>query len=524
MEPILIAGVWQPSKAVGQFRAADPATGEPIGPAFPISSQHDIELALTAATAASEALAATEPQRIADFLDAYAAAIDANRDSLVALAHAETALPATPRLAEIELPRTSGQLRQAAQAVRRSAWTQSVIDTAANLRAHFAPLGKPVLIFGPNNFPLAFNAVAGSDFASAIAARNAVIAKAHPAHPATSASLARLAQTAADACGLPTASIQLIHDLPPPLGLRLAGDRRLGAIGFTGSRAAGMALKAAADAAGIPIHAEMSSVNPVFLLDGALRERADALGAEFFNSCTLGSGQFCTNPGIVVVPANARGDTFVTSAGARFNAAAPMVLLTRSVQEHLDSAIRALCAAGARIRAGSAHASGPGWRYAPTLLEVDAENFLAHASELQQEAFGPAGLIVRTHDRAQAEAVARAFDGNLTASVHASADGSDDQALRAIAALLRPRVGRLIRDKWPTGVAVSPAMQHGGPYPSTSHAGYSAVGMPGAIRRFAQWQCHDGQRDEHLPPDLRNANPDRIQRLVDGVWTDRDLS
>ncbi|ODU53235.1 MAG: ketoglutarate semialdehyde dehydrogenase [Lysobacteraceae bacterium SCN 69-48] len=524
MEPILIAGEWRiPTNPTGSFRAVDPCTGDAIGPAFPRSGEEDVELAVISAAQAAETLAATAPERIAAFLDAYANAIEATKDALVATAHSETGLPVSPRLADVELPRASGQLRQAAQAVRDHAWTQPIIDTKAGLRAHFAPLHKPVLVFGPNNFPFAFNAVAGSDFASAIAARNPVIAKAHPSHPATSKLLAALAFDAAVANGLPAATVQLLYDIDSALGLRLAGDRRIGAIGFTGSRAAGLALKASADAAGIPIHAEMSSVNPVFLLPGALRERGAALAQEFFASCTMGSGQFCTNPGIVLVPEGADGDAFVALAAEKFEAAAPMVLFSQGVQQHLAHAVRALRAAGARVVSGKAQADGPGTRYAPTLLAVDGDAFLANTDALQQEAFGPVSLLVRYRDEDEAAAIARAFDGNLTGSLHSAADGSDDVAWRRIAAALRPRVGRLIDDKWPTGVAVSPAMQHGGPYPSTSHAGFTSVGMPGAIRRFAQLQSFDNVRDDRLPAELRKVNLPGLQRLVDGKWSDHHL-
>ncbi len=525
MEQILIAGRWQPSRdAVGSFRAVDPATGEAIGPGFPRSGRQDIELAVAAAAAVADELAAAAPATIADFLERYAAAIEADRHELVATAHAETALPATPRLADVELPRTTGQLRQAARAVRGHAWTHPVIDTSAGLRAHYAPLHRPVLVFGPNNFPFAFNAVAGSDFASAIAARNPVIAKAHPSHPATSSLLAKAAHRAALDAGLPAAAVQMLYDFDGALGLQLAGDRRIGAIGFTGSRAGGLALKAAADAAGIPVYVEMSSVNPVFLLPGALRERGEALAREFFASCTMGSGQFCTNPGVVMVPEGAQGDAFAAAAAAQFAGAAPAVLFSTGVQQHLVEAVARLRAAGAQVAAGGAGAAGPGARYAPTLLSVDGDTFLANARALQEEAFGPVSLLVRYRDAEQAEAIARAFDGNLTGSLHAAADGGDDPVHARIAAALRPRVGRLIDDKWPTGVAVSAAMQHGGPFPSTGHPGFTSVGMPAAIRRFAALHAYDNVRDDRLPPELRDANPGGVQRLVDGTWTTADIA
>lgn len=524
VEPVLIAGQWQAAHDVcASFRAEDPARGEPIGPTFPVCGGADIEAALMAAGEAAMELAAATPERVAAFLDAYAALIDKDADTLVALAHAETALPAPTRLAGNELPRTSDQLRQAAKAARRFSWTQPVIDTAKGLRAHYAPLGKPVLVFGPNNFPFAFNAISGSDFASAIAARNPVLAKAHPSHPATSQRLAELAHEALRASGLPMASVQLLYHFDNALGLQLAGDARLGAIAFTGSRSGGLALKAAADKAGVPIYAEMSSINPVFLLPGALAERGVALAQEFFSSCTMGSGQFCTNPGIVIVPVNPAGDAFVTAAVKHFAASAPNVLFAGNVRDRLDQAIRALRDAGAEWLAGGARGGGPGYDYAPTLLSVDEATFLAHADALQGEAFGPASLLVRVTSVEAMVAIAERFEGNLTGTLYRAADGSDDAAWRQVAAVLRPRVGRLSCNKMPTGVAVSPAMNHGGPYPSTSHAGFTAVGMPAAIRRFSALHCYDGVPDELLPVELRDRNPGAIPRLVDGQWTRADI-
>jgi NADP-dependent aldehyde dehydrogenase len=522
-QSLLIAGRWQPAiEPVGQFRAEDPATGIAIGPEFPINGAADVEAALTAAVAVADELARTPPERIADFLEAYADGIERDAEALVALAHAETALPAETRLAKVELPRTSGQLRQAAHAVRARSWTQPVIDTAAGLRTHRAPLHKPVLIFGPNNFPFAFNAIAGSDFASAIAARNPVIAKAHPSHPATSERLAQLAHAALLKVGLPTAAVQMLYQFDLALGLQLAGDPRLGAIGFTGSRAGGLALKAAADAAGVPAYMELSSVNPVFLLPGALAERGDALAQEFFSSCTMGSGQFCTNPGVVVVPRGADGDAFVAAAVAHFRTAAPGALFSRGVLEHLQRNVETLRKAGAELLVGGT-AAGPGYRYQPTLLGVDAVCFLQAPQALQTEAFGPVGLLVRADDVAQMATLAAAFEGNLTGTLYGAENGSDTAAWAQVAGALRPRVGRLIANRMPTGVAVSPAMNHGGPYPSTSHPGFTAVGMPAAIQRFTALHCYDHVSDQHLPPELRDRNSGGVARQVDGHWCVDDI-
>ncbi|WP_285401780.1 aldehyde dehydrogenase family protein [Luteibacter sp. ME-Dv--P-043b] len=521
---VLIGGRWRAADApTGTFRAEDPTRGEAIGPAFPISSAADTEAALVAAVSVAADLAALPPECIADFLERYADGIDADAETLVALAAAETALPAEPRLRSVELPRASGQLRQAARAVREHAWSDATIDTASGLRAHRAPLGKPVLVFGPNNFPFAFNAVAGSDFASAIAARNPVIAKAHPSHPSTSRRLAQIARDAVQAAGLPPASVQMLYHFDNATGAALAGDPRLGAIGFTGSRAGGLALKQAADAAGVPIYAEMSSVNPVFLLPGALAEQADTLAEAFFTSCTMGSGQFCTNPGIVVVPAGAAGDAFVAAATRRFAEAAPRPLFSRGVLDSLTQAVAGLTAAGATVLAGGSAGKDAGYRFQPTLLTVHAEAFLKDARALQAEAFGPVSLLVRVDDDAAFAGVAEAFEGNLTGTLYRAADGRDDALWQAIARHLRPRVGRLIANRMPTGVAVSAAMNHGGPFPATSHAGFTAVGMPAAIHRFTALHSYDNVPDALLPVNLRDRNPGGVQRRIDGRWTTADV-
>ncbi len=519
--PSLIAGTWMAGDSTAHtFQAVDPTTGHAFGDRYPVTSAAEMERALVAATAAASQLAAIEPSRIADFLDAYAAGIEAIAGELVAVAHRETALATSPRLADVELPRTTGQLRQAARAVRESAWTQPVIDTGNGLRALLAPLGKPVLVFGPNNFPFAFNAIAGSDFASAIAARNPVIAKVHPSHPGTSRLLAEAAFSAVTASDLPAASVQMIYALSPDHGLALAGDVRLGAIGFTGSRAGGLTLKAAADRAGVPFFAEMSSINPVLVLPGALCERgSETFATEFIGSCTLGSGQFCTQPGLLLLPVGAEGDAVVAAMNTQLAGRAPMTVFSAGVRDGLAAGVQRWRDAGAQLIAGSAQPGEFGFAFTPGVFAVDDATFLANPDTLQGEIFGPVSLIVRYDGAAQAAAILTALEGNLTGTIYAAGDGSDDGDYAALAPLLRTRVGRLIHVRMPTGVAVSPAMNHGGPYPSTSQPGFTSVGMPGAIRRFAALQSYDHVPDRLLPPELRDDNPLGIERQVDGVWT-----
>ncbi len=523
--PILTAGDWRQASDIGEkFQAENPATGEKIGGFFPVSNAADIKQALHAASETAPSLAAAPPERIAAFLDAYADGIEAAAEDLVAVAHTETALAKEPRLDKVELPRTTGQLRQAAAAVRTFSWTHPIIDTAVGIRSHLAPLGKPVMIFGPNNFPYAFNAIAGSDFASAIAARNPVITKAHPSHPHTSQRLAEIAHEAVKSAGLPPATVQMLYHFDNAVGLDLCSDQRLGAVAFTGSRKGGLAIKAAADNAGVPVYVELSSVNPVFMLPGALAERGAKLAEEFFGSCIMGSGQFCTNPGIVVVPSGKTGDAFVEKVRACFANAAPSVMFSRGVLDNVSNGVRALRAAGAECLAGGAKDDGDGYRYQPTLLTVNAPAFLDNAAALQAEAFGPVSLLVRAVDLETMLELAAVFEGNLTGTMYTASNGDDDDAWSRIATALRQHVGRLIENKMPTGVAVSPAMNHGGPYPSTGHPGFTAVGMPAAIRRFAALHCYDNVAERRLPPELRDRNPGGVARLIDGVWSDADVS
>src|SRR6187401_2442872 len=278
LQPIWIGGRWQAEPSPeGDIQSYNPRTGEALAPRFPISGEATVQAALAAGSDAAEKLRATDPERIAVFLERCADNLEGRADALVASAHLETGLPVEPRLKNVELPRTVGQLRQAATATRERSFCDAHIDTKSDIRSMRGPLGAPVAVFGPNNFPFAFNAVMGGDFAAAIAAGNPVIAKAHPAQLETTRLLAEAAADAVTHSGLPAGTVQLIYALPSELGLDLVAHPRLGATAFTGSRRGGLALKAAADRAGKPIYLELSAVNPVFILPGALRERGAAI-------------------------------------------------------------------------------------------------------------------------------------------------------------------------------------------------------------------------------------------------------
>lgn len=523
IQPVLIAGRWRPAQAAGTLQAENPATRSPLAEVYPVSDWSDCEAALEAAVEAASALRHIPPERLGQFLERYAERIEGRAGELAATAHAETAYAISPRLADVELPRTTGQLRQAAAAARDGSWALPTIDTRLGIRSCYLPLG-PVSVFGPNNFPLAFGSISGGDFAAAVAAGNPVIAKANSSHPATTRVFAEEAQAAADEAGLPPGTVQLVYRTSHADGERLVADRRLGATAYTGSRAGGLKLKAAADAAGRPIYLELSSVNPVVVLSGALAERSEQIADEFTASCLMGTGQFCTNPGLVILLAGEPAEEFIGAVSARFTAAPPGALLSQGVAGALRESLAQLAQAGAETVVGGRPAGGEGYRHANTLMRVKAKRFLAHPKQLQTEAFGNASLVVVADDVEEAGRVIDEIEGNLTGCIYSDAAGGDEAMYQQLAPRLRTRVGRLLNDKMPTGVAVSPAMNHGGPYPATGHPGFTAVGIPASLRRFAMLACYDNVRPHRLPPALQDKNCNsRMWRLVDGTWTQGDV-
>ncbi|HEY5233386.1 MAG TPA: aldehyde dehydrogenase family protein [Verrucomicrobiae bacterium] len=503
LQPILIGGQWRAANAASSFHAENPADGERFSESYPVSSWTDCDAALNAALNAANILRTAPPEQLAKFLARYAERIEARKMELAEIAHAETALAKVPRLADVEIPRTTNQLRQAAAAALDGAWALPTIDAKLNIRSMLAPVG-PVLVIGPNNFPFAYNGVAGGDFASAIAVGNSVIAKAHPCHPHTTQLLAKEAFAAVTEAGLPPATVQLIYQMSPEDGLRMVADKRLGASGFTGSRAAGMKLKAAADAAGKPIYLEMSSINPVLILPGALAERGEKLAGEFGTSCLMASGQFCTSPGMVILFASAEAEKFIAGVKVKLEATAAATLLSSGVAQNLAAGVKALQSAGAELVTGGAPLAGN--KFANTVLRVGGDRFLSSPEKLQTEMFGNASLIIVVRDAAQAVEILSHLEGNLTGSIYSDTSGADDGLYEKLSPPLRQRVGRLLNDKMPTGVAVTAAMNHGGPFPATGHPGFTAVGFPASMRRFAMLQCYDNVRPHRLPSALRDKN------------------
>jgi NADP-dependent aldehyde dehydrogenase len=519
MREIWINGEWRTAQTSQSFRAFDPETGQALPQEFPIGGWQDCDQALAAAAEAAAVLREVGSESIARFLEAYATRIDAAADELCAAANRETGLPIAPRLKEVELKRTTNQLRQAAAAARDGSWSLPTIDTANKLRSYFAPIG-PVVVIGPNNFPLAFNAIAGGDFAAAIAAGNPVIAKGHPSHPETTYQLARIAYEALLQSELPPATCQLLYHVPPEVGLRMVADPRVGAVGFTGSRASGLALKAACDAVGKPIYLEMSSLNPVVILPGALRERGDEIADQLFASCTAAAGQMCTSPGLVFLVAGAEADRFAQRVAEKFRAATPGTLLSSGVQRTLGENVERVRSAGAELLSGGRPLAGPRLAFENTLFRIGGSQFAERAEALQTEMFGTASLVVAAQDGGELIGLLKLLHGNLTGAIYSSTGSGDDSLYEQAAAVIRPKVGRLMNDKMPTGVVVSPAMQHGGPYPASGHPGFTSVGIPASLRRFAMLQCFDHVREQRLPPALRDQNPNgQMLRWIDGRVT-----
>lgn len=523
MHPVLIGGQWRVSAGTEGFSAVNPANGAKLPDVYPISPGHELDECLQHATLAARIVRKWPGERFAAFLECYAGKIEAIADELVAVAHLETGLAVAPRLKDVELPRTTNQLRQAAATARDGSWAEPTIDTATNIRSLLEPIG-PVAVFGPNNFPFAYNGAAGGDFAAAVAAGNPVIAKAHSSHPTSSRLFAEAAHAAAAETDMPPGFFQMVYRCSHVDGVMFAKHPQLGAIGYTGSRSAGVQLKNAADSVGKPIYLELSSINPVYLLPGAVKQHAAAIAEQFTTSCLMAVGQFCTNPGLVITIASAEADALINDIAQRFAAAPVGVLLGDGVQRHLKSAVDTLSRHGAKILAGGHPVSGPGYRFENTLLRVSGKDFIGHHQLLQTEAFGNASLVVVAESFDELLTVSSYLEGNLTGSIYSAADGADDEQYPRLEEVLRPKVGRLLNDKMPTGVAVVPSMNHGGPFPATGHPMFTAVGFPGTVRRFSRLACYDAVRPHRLPAALQDKNPNgTMWRMIDGQRTQADV-
>ena len=482
------------------------------------SGTPDVAAATVAAQEAFATYRATTPRQRGDFLDTVADEIEKDKDAIVEAAVAESHLP-EGRIAG-EVGRTTGQLRMFAGVVRQGDHLGVRIDPAqpdreplprADLRQRQVPLG-PVAVFGASNFPLAFS-TAGGDTASALAAGCPVVVKAHPAHPRAGWLVARAVSRAVEAAGLHpgTFSFLLAEDGQQSidLGQDLVRDPRVKAVGFTGSRGGGLALVAAAAERPepIPVHAEMSSINPVVVLRGALEHGdVEALAAAYVGSLTLGAGQFCTNPGLLFLPQGAEGDAFLAAAGKSVARTTGQTMLTPGIASAYGAGTTAL----REVDGVSLVAEGSvGGEHAPAPQLVESTSL----EKVTDEVFGASGVVVRYRSVDDLLTHLTALEGQLTATVHYDPSDADDA--RRLLPTLEDRAGRILFNGWPTGVEVGHAMVHGGPFPATTDSRTTSVGSL-AIERWQRPVCYQDVPADLLPEAVRDENPWRLAQRVDG--------
>ncbi len=502
----------------GIFESVNPASGDVVARCATCGDDH-VNEALAAAGQAALELEKKTGVEIAGFLARISQEILELGTELIEVAGLETGLPVA-RL-EGERGRTCGQIAQFAELLRDGSWCEATIDTAIvdrepvakpDIRALFVPVG-PVVVFGASNFPFAFG-TAGGDTVSALAAGNPVIVKAHPSHPATNALFARALDRAVAAVGFPAGTISVLQGVGNRLGEMLVEHPLTKAVGFTGSLRGGRALMdiAARRAEPIPVFAEMGSVNPVFVLPDALKNRGAGIAAGMAQSLAMGGGQFCTSPGLLIT---LRDEGFASALAAQVAAAPTGVMLNHAMADTLCREVLAL-EKNPRVELMTG-GSNPVSPITPnnSLFRIAATTLL-ESPELQEEMFGPVAILVECDDEAQLLIVAEALNGNLTASIHG--DGFETELAQGLVHRLSRIVGRVVLNGFPTGVEVCPAMHHGGPYPASSAPATSSVGTS-AITRFVRRVAFQDCPDELLPAALQQANPLQILRQVNGHFT-----
>lgn len=501
----------------------DPRHGRELGPPFFEATREEIDTALQLADQAFYKFRTLSPEDNATFLKAILEGLNSLKDDLIERAALETGL--NEERLDAEFMRTLDQIRLFAHLVREDSWVDARIDHGEadrkrrrkpDVRRMLIPIG-PVAVFGASNFPFAFS-VAGGDTISALAARNPVIVKAHPGHPGTSELAARAIIKAVEIYGLAEGVFSMLHGSNPEVGLALVRHPLTKAVAFTGSQRAGRALFDAATSRPdpIPVYAEMGSVNPIFILPGALREQPEKLAQGVFASVTLGVGQFCTCPGLVIGREGSELLAFAERLQRLFvQASTGPMLYTRLLRTYESSVGNLHRIPGVKLTQAAAGANRAGREAVPTLLETDGATFAQHAT-LRKEVFGPSTVLVKCDSQETIHRVANLIEGSLTATLHANSD--DLECYRDLILLLETKVGRLIFNGYPTGVEVCPAMHHGGPFPSTLNPKYTSVGTA-AIHRFVRPICYQDFPQRALPPELRDPNNRKIWRLVNGQLT-----
>lgn len=502
----------------GGTRAINPATNEQLEPLFGYASEAEVNRACELAEQAFDAYRLTSLEQRAAFLEAIADGILALGSTLIERAHAETGLPVA-RL-EGERGRTVNQLKLFAKVLRDGHYLQATLDSALpertpprpDLRMQKIALG-PVAVFGASNFPLAFS-VAGGDTASALAAGCPVIVKAHNAHLGTSELVGSAIQQASISSQMPEGVFSMLIGAGAAVGQKLVAHPVIQAVGFTGSRSGGLALVKTANERKepIPVYAEMSSINPVYLLPAVLEEKASALASQFVDSLVMGAGQFCTNPGLVLMQKSPAAEEFIAAAKLALEGKPATTMLTPGIHGAYQSGcVKITDLKNVQIAAKGQPAATP--NAAQAMLSVcEASDFL-QTPALQEEVFGPSSVIILCDDLPQMLAVTKELEGQLTATVHTAPD--DHVAALALLTSLEKKAGRILFNGFPTGVEVAHAMVHGGPFPSTSNSRSTSVGAT-AIDRFLRPVCYQAIPSDLLPPALSDENPWKLTRMVDG--------
>src|SRR3984957_12890115 len=454
------------------------------------------------------------PVVLAGFLERVGDLIVATGDKLISTCAEETALSADRLVGE--RARTVNQLKMFAERVREGSWIDARIDTPLpdrkpapkpDLRRMLIPVG-PVAVFGASNFPLAFS-VAGGDTASAWAAGCPVVVKPHPGHPATSALVAAAVLQAAADCGMPEGVFAMINETSVEIGLELVRHPLIKAVGFTGSTRAGRALFDAANSRPepMPVFAEMGSLNPLFVLPAALEKRWESIAKGLAGSVSLGTGQFCTKPGLVIAQQSQDLNNFASRLGEELSKAPKGRMLNETISKRFEES----------LSKAKDYIQAEGGAY---LLVTDGKKF-GQESALHQEIFGPATLLVKCEDSEELLKLASELEGQLTATVHAEPE--DETLSGRLLHVLQEKVGRIVWNGYPTGVEVSPSMHHGGPYPATTDSRFTSVGTA-AIQRFARPVCYQGLPQELLPVELHNSNLRQIWRMINGTLTKDDVA
>ncbi|MCK8493692.1 aldehyde dehydrogenase (NADP(+)) [Spirosoma sp. RP8] len=507
------------------FKAFTPSTQEQLTDEFTNVSSEQAHQAVEKAAAAFAAYTKLHPHRRADFLDSIATEIEALGDMLVERAVLESGLP-TGRLTG-ERGRTTGQLRMFARLLREGSWVDARINPALpdrqplprpDLRQMLVPLG-PVVVFGASNFPLAFS-VAGGDTASALAAGCPVIFKAHPSHPGTSSLVGQAIATAAQKTDMPDGVFSLLHADNEVAG-ELVAHPAVKAVGFTGSRAGGLALQRIAQERPepIPVYAEMSAVNPVVVLPGAIQENATKVAEGLAASITLGVGQFCTNPGLVFLLDSPQSTLFLDTVAEKIRASAPATMLNAGICQNYHKGVQHnRVIPGVHMLAESETESADSRTEGrPAVMTTTAPIFLCSPA-LSEEIFGPTSLIITCQTETELAECLETLEGQLTATLYATPDELGQTGFDWVS-ILQAKAGRVLFGGYPTGVEVSEAMTHGGPFPATSDGGRSTSVGTGAILRFVRPFTYQSFPDALLPLALQNANPLGIWRNVDGELT-----